>query len=228
MTITRKRAMSMVMGSGVAALSVAACPPANAAAPVAHAASKTRAVVRHERVKPRRGHVRTAQGEYVYKVIVGGEVRTDKANMACAGSSLRISGVMTYPEGNATALWERSPAAWRQRFTITSGPATTITVPWTSPAEDKEAAEHGGMIPNSRSPVATTPASRVCAATTPNAAVGSVGEGVVTWRLPSPVKSVAALLAHAPANININEHVSAFTVRPDGTVPTFAPFQAQG
>jgi hypothetical protein len=210
------------MGSGVAALSVAACPPANATAPDAHAASKTRAVVRHERVKPRLGHVRTAQGEYVYKVIVGGEVRTDKANMACSGSSLRISGVTAYPESrDATSLWERSPAAWRQRFTITSGPATTITVPWSSPGEDKEAAENGGMIPNSRSLVSTTQASRVCAATTPNAAVGSMGEGVVTWSLPSPAKSVAALLAHAPTNVSINEYVSAFTIQPDGTVPTF-------
>jgi len=217
--------MSAVVGSGVAALSVAACPPANATTPDAHAASKTRAVVRHERVKPRRRHVRTRQGEYVYKVVVGGEVRTNKANMACSGSSLRITGVTAYPEwSNATALWERSPAAWRQRFTIRSGPATTVTVPWTSPAEEKEAAGHGGMIPNSRSAVATTQAGRVCAATSPNAAVGSMGEGVVTWRLSSPVKSVAALLAHAPTNIDINEYVSAFTVQPDGTVPAFNPY----
>jgi hypothetical protein len=225
MTIMRKRAMSAVMGSGVAALSVAACPSANAMEGDFHAASKPRAVVRRERAKPRRGHVRTAKGDYVYKVTIGGEVNDTKANMACSGSSLKIGGVTTYPESrNAAALWERTPAAWRQHFTITSGPATTITVPYTTPAELTEGEAHGGNAPNSPSLTGTAPASRVCAAAAPNAGVASVGEGVATWQLPKPAKSVAALLSQPPTNINLNKLAMVFAIRPGGAVTVSGPF----
>lgn len=227
MTITRKRAFSVALGSGVAAMSAAACQSASATAPEAHAASKPRAVVRHAHAKPRRGHARTSRGEYVYKVIVGGVVSTDKANAACSGSSLRLTGMATYPESkNATALWERSPAAWRQRFAITTSASTTITVSWSDETQRREANEDGGEIRHSRGLTGTAPASRVCAATKPNAALGSVGEGVVTWRLPKPAKSVAALLAQPVASIYPNQYVLAFEISPDGTVPAFAPFNS--
>jgi len=63
------------------------------------------------------------------------------------------------------------------------------------------------MVPNSRGLTSTTLASSVCAPTTPNTAIGSVGEGVVTWRLPRPARSVAALVAQPPTSVNLNELV---------------------
>ncbi len=225
MTITRKRAMSAVMGSGVAALSVAACPPANASES-SHAAPSKQAAVRHERTRSRRPHARPPHnGDYVYKVTISGEISNTRANTACSGSSLKIVGVTTYPESRSTtALWERSTATWRQHFTITSGPATTITVPYTTPAELAEAEAHDGNAPNSPSVTGTASASRVCAAAAPNAGVASVGEGIVTWRLPKPAKGVAALLSQPPTNIDLNKLAMAFTIQPGGAVTVSGPY----
>jgi hypothetical protein len=145
--------------------------------------------------------------------------------MTCSGSSLKLTGITTFPESqNATSLWEATPAAWKQRFTITTGTATTMTVSWATEAESKEAEEHGGMIPNSRFLTGTAPTSRVCAATSPNAPIGEVMEGLATWVLPSPATSVTALMAMPPTNVNLNKLTLAFQILPNGTVPVFAPF----
>lgn len=68
-------------------------------------------------------------------------------------------------------------------------------------------------------------AGAVCAATSPNAGLGDIGEGEVTWRLPQPVASVAALLAQPAASVYTNEYMLVFEILPDRSVPTFTPFQ---
>jgi hypothetical protein len=219
-TITRKRALSAVLGGGAAALG-AACPPATA---TNDAQATRKAPAANSRPKPHRRPV-ARHGAYVYVVTIGGQVSTAKANMACSGLTVRLSGVRLSPEGkNASALWDKTPSAWRQRFTITSGAATTLTVPWSTPAELTEAEAHGGNVPNSRSLTGTAPASRVCAAAPPNAGVASVGEGVATWRLPKPIKSAAALLGQPPTNIDLNELSMTFAIRPNGTVTVSSPY----
>jgi hypothetical protein len=159
----------------------------------------------------------------VYRVAIGGEIREERPNTACAGNRIRLSNVTLAAPGTkiTEALFYRHESSWGGRGTITTSPATTITMPWNSPQETREAEQHAGTIPNPRGTSATAPAARICAATTPNAALGSVGEGVVTWRLARPATSVAALLAQAPANVNLNELMVAFAIQPDGSVPAF-------
>jgi hypothetical protein len=72
----------------------------------------------------------------------------------------------------------------------------------------------------------SAPVSAVCAATSPGAVVGEIGEGVATWVLPVPVRSAAALMATPPTNIYPNEYSVTFEVLPNGTVPPFAPFNS--
>lgn len=223
MTITRKRAMSVVLGSSVA-LSAAACPVANAA-PRTPAAPT---VAHRARGKPKRRAPKpmiAPRGGYVYEAKIGGEISTGKPNMVCSGASIKFSRVALFPEGNKTsALWEKTPAAWGQHFTITASATTTITVPWSSEAETREAEEGGGWIHNGRDLTGAAPASSVCGATAPNAEVGVFGEGEATWRLAAPVKSVAALLAQPPTSIALNELVSGLTILPNGAVPSFQPY----
>src|SRR5258705_6079941 len=189
MTITRKRAFSAVMGTSAAALSAAgACPPANAA--TEHAPTTARHEHKHARPRHHRALPKPTlrNGSYVYTVVIGNTVATEgKPNAACSGSSMRITGLATYPESkNATALWERTPAAWKQHYTITTGPATTITVSWLPAAEQREAEEeaaHNGSVrtPRLQGKPDSALTSTVCAATSPGAAVGEIGEALATW-----------------------------------------------
>ena len=236
-----KRAMSAVLGSGVAALGAAAvCPAANATPEHVPAPPRPAATARHERrhARPRhRGHApkpMMRNGDYVYEVTIGNtEASEGKPNMTCLGSNMRITGLSTFPEGkNAGALWQKHPEAWNGTFTITTGPAATITVSWTPPSERREAEEeassHNGFILNPRlwGQDDTAAVGRVCAATSPDTVVGEIGEGVATWVLPAPVRSAAALMATPPTNIYPNEYSAAFEVLPNGTVPAFAPFNS--
>jgi hypothetical protein len=217
-----KRCRSVVIGASVAALgATGACPAANAEGNATNARAP-RAAETREHSTPRR-HVERHHGPHVYKVTVGAEIRAEAPNASCAGSSIKFSRLaFTMSESPAAeALSERDPSFWRGRFTVTAGPATTITVPWSSPAETREAEEHGGAIPNGHGAWATAPAARVCAATTPGASLGSIGEGVVTWRLPAPVTSVAALLAQPPTSATFNEVMVAFAIQPNGSIPAF-------
>ena len=131
----------------------------------------------------------------------------------------------------ATALFYRNESFWGKRVTITAGPTAKVTISWTPPAErreaEAEATAHNGEIRNPRlwGQEDTGLAGTVCAATTPNAALGDIGEGEVTWRLPRPVTSVAALLAQPATSVYTNEYMLVFEILPDGTVPNFAPYQ---
>jgi hypothetical protein len=233
MTITRKRAFSAVLGTSAAALSAAgACPPADAAAAHAPTAPKPAMTVRHERSRHSSPKPTLRKGDYVYKVFIGGTKAPEgKPNVACSGSSMRLTGITTYPDSNdASALWERTPAAWKKRNTITTGPATTITVSWLPAAEQREAEEeaatHNGSVLNPRLSGQPDSAltSAVCAATSPGASVGDIGEGLATWVLPAPARSAAALMATPPTNIYPNEYSVAFEVLPNGSVPAFSPY----
>jgi hypothetical protein len=218
MTTTRKRVMTVALSSGVAALgATGACPPATAAAsakappPAPHRANSRPRPAAH-------------RGPYLYQATIGGEVKITGSDMFCSGSAIRFVGLNVVAEGaRATALWERTPSAWSRRFTFAAGPATTISVPWSSQQEKREAEEHEGKVSDPKGVWATASASRVCSATTENAGLASVGEGVVTWRLPKPVASVAALLAQPPANVALNELIMSFHIEPDGNVPPFNP-----
>ncbi len=217
MAITRKRAMSAAFGA--AALSAAAaCPTANAAQASAPA---TAAAAHH--AKP---HRRPAahRGPYVYRATLGANVSVTGDNMFCAGSAVRFVGVNVDPEpgDRAEALWERAPSSWKRHFTLNTSPQTTMSMPWSTAQEKREAEKHGGNVPDPKGVWATAPASRVCAATTANAGLGSVGEAVVTWRLPAPATSVGALLARAPVSVAINELAANFHIEPDGSVPPFS------
>ena len=139
---------------------------------------------------------------------------------------------LVMPETSAaTALFYRNESFWGKRVTITAGPTAKVTISWTPPAErreaEAEAAAHNGEIRNPRlwGQEDTGLAGAVCAATTPNAALGDIGEGEVTWRLPRPVTSVAALLAQPATSVYTNEYMLVFEILPDGTVPNFAPYQ---
>jgi len=236
---TAKRCRTVVLGASVAALSAAgACPNANAAGEAAPAAHAPRGVVAHARRKPRRRpRPRTApapHGPYVYTIHVGGEINVEKADVQCSGSSIKFTrSSLVMPETSAaTTLFYRNESSWGKRVTITAGPATKITISWTPPAERREAeAEanaHNGEIRNPRlqGQEDTGIAGTVCAATSPNAGLGDIGEGEVTWRLPRPVTSLAALLALPATSVYTNEYMLVFEVLPDGSVPDFTAFQA--
>jgi hypothetical protein len=210
----------MTAAFGAAALSAAAaCPAANAAEVNAPAKSTA-----EHHAKPH-GHPPSRRSPYVYRATIGAQVSTTSNNMFCSGSAIRFVGVNVDPEPGDAAepLWERTPSAWKHRFTFVAGPATTISVPWDTAQEKREAEEHGRNVPNPKGVWATAPARRICAATTANAGLASVGEAVVTWRLSARAKSVAALLAQTPANVAINELATGFHIEADGTVPAFSP-----
>lgn len=236
-----KRCRTMALGAGVAAIgAAAACPTANAANEAAPAAHTPQAAVTHEHARPRRRRKPSAapkpaphHGPYVYTVVIG-ETEADEntPNVTCTAAGMRITGLGTFAESpDASALWERTPVAWKRTYAITAGPATTITVGWTPPAERREAEEeseaHNGFILNPRlwSKPETTLASTICAATSPDAVVGEVGEALATWVLPAPARSAAALMATPPTNVNANELRIAFEVLPNGSVPAFAPLR---
>ncbi|MGO9319675.1 MAG: hypothetical protein ACLQBY_02565 [Solirubrobacteraceae bacterium] len=234
-----KRCRAVAISASVAAIGAAtACPAANAASEAAPTAHAPRAAVTREHAGSRRRRKpsvapkpATHQGDYVYTVVIG-ETEADEntPNVTCTGAGMRITGLGTYAESpDATALWERTPAAWKRAYTVTTGPATTITVGWTPPSERREVEEesdaHNGFILNPRlwSKPDTALASTICAATTPGAVVGEVGEALATWALPAPARSAAALMATPPTNVYPNELRIAFEVLPDGSVPAFTP-----
>lgn len=223
-----KRCRAVVLGASVAALGAAGACPATSAASTQPTTRSRQGVVapvhrkrRHRKAVPQ---ARVHHGPYLYEVLVGGEVRLEKPNAACMGSSIKFTGVtLKMPESAlARALASRNEAAfWGRRATITAGPASTITMPWSSAQETREAEENGGMVPHPRNVWASAPAARICAATAPNGALGSIGEGVVTWRLAQPVNTLSSLLAHAPAVAVFNELMVSFAIQPDGSVPAF-------
>jgi hypothetical protein len=233
-----KRCKTVILGASVAALGAAgSCPAANAANKAAPSLHASRAVGAHAHAKPRRRvQPKTApHGPYVYKVTIGGEINVEKANAQCSGSSIRLTDVkLVMPETRVTEdLFYRNESFWGGRATITVGPAARITASsWTPPAERREAeAEanaHNGAILNPRlqGQKTTGLAGTVCAATAPNAALGDIGEGEVTWRLPRPITSVAALIAQPATSVYTNEYMLAFEIFPDGTVPSFTPFNS--
>jgi hypothetical protein len=92
---------------------------------------------------------------------------------------------------------------------------------------EEESDAHNGFILNPRlwSKPETTLASTICAATTPGAVVGEVGEALATWVLPAPARSAAALMATPPTNVSPNELRIAFEVLPGGAVPAFTPLK---
>jgi hypothetical protein len=234
-----KRCRSVVLGTSVAALgAVGGCPAASAANTESVAAHPPVGVVarshpkrRHHRVVPRPS---THHGPYVYAIHVGGEINVEKADVQCSGSSIKFTrSSLVMPETSAaTTLFYRNESSWGKRVTLTAGPATTLTISWTPPAERREAeAEanaHNGEIRNPRlqGQEDTGLASTVCAATAPNAGLGDIGEGEVTWRLPRPVTSLAALLAQPATSVYTNEYMLVFEILPDGSVPSFTAFQA--
>ncbi len=212
-----KRCRTVVIGASVVALgTVGTCPAANAAKDAPTPSQPVVATIAHK------------HDPYVYEATLGGELSSP--NTSCSGATIRLARVTLSPEGrNAGALWQRHPSAWNGTFTFNTVPTTKITASWQAPAQQREAEEeaatHNGEVNNPRlqGQEDTTTASTICAATTPNAALGSIGMGAVTWRLPKPVTSVAALLRHAPASIQPNEYTLAFEVLPNGTVPAFSP-----
>ncbi|HTC58681.1 MAG TPA: hypothetical protein VK691_01015 [Solirubrobacteraceae bacterium] len=173
-----------------------------------------------------RGH-----GKYVYKAVIGDTEATEsEPNMACAGAGARLTGI-AFAELNgpgSSRIWAQHPAAFNKTYTLTTSPATTITVSWTPPAERREAQEesvaHNGEIRNQRlqGQDDTTTVGTVCAATHPGANVAEIGEATATWELPTPVTNLTALVSHAPTSIAPNEYRVAFEVLPNGTVPAFA------
>jgi hypothetical protein len=230
-----KRCRAVAISASVAAISAAtACQAADAASEAASTAHAPRAADKREHAGSHRRRKPSPQhGPYVYTVVIG-ETEADEntPNMTCTAAGMRITGVGTFAESpDATALWERTPAAWKRLYAITTGPATTVTVGWTPPSERREAEEesdaHNGFILNPRlwSKPETTLASTICAATTPGAVVGEVGEALATWVLPAPASSAAALMATPPTNVSPNELRIAFEVLPGGSVPAFAPLK---
>jgi hypothetical protein len=220
-----KRCRSIMLSASVAVLATGACPVADAASKAALRPRATR--------EPRPASLR---GPFVYEVLAGAEISAESANMACVGERIRISGVTLSPEGpnehvgkvpsrakDSFQLSLKNPAAWEKPHTITTGQATTITASWTDEVEKEELRENGSVANHTAGPI-TIPASRLCAATTPNAPVGSLGRSEVTWRLTKPVKSLTALLHQPPTNIHLNEYIARWEILLNGTVPTFSPY----
>jgi len=226
-----KRCRSVVIGASVAALGAAGpCPTATAAS---SAAPAPRAGVAHEHARRHRPQRATAQrGPYVYEALVEStEATAGRANMVCAASGARLVSVALSGEGNNSfQLWERDPAAWNKAYTVTVAPSATVTVSWTPPAERREAeaeadANHGEIRnPRLQGRDDTTTVAALCAATSPDAGVAELGRAVVTWRLPAPARSLAALTATTPTSIRPLEYSDDFEVLPNGSVPAFAPY----
>lgn len=227
-----KRCRAVVISASVAALGAAgACPAANAAntsAPAPRAAVAHQHARRHRPPRP----ATARRGPYVYEALVEStEATADRANMVCAGSGARLVSVtLTGESNNLYPLWERDPAPWNKAYTVTVAPTTTITVSWTPPAERREAeaeanADHGEIRnPRLQGRDDTTTVAALCAATSPDAGVAELGRAVVTWRLPTPARSLAALTTTTPTSIKSLEYSDDFEVLPNGTVPTFAPY----
>jgi len=240
-----KRCRTAILGASVAALGAAgACPPAHAANATPTAPQGAHVAVRHKhRAKPT-GHAAPAHGPYVYEATIEAEVSMHDANMRCTGGMLRVVGVGLSAEGpdqsytrppkvarNSNDLWDQHPAAWEGPHTITTGPATTLTMFWTPPAERQAAGEeserNNGEIRNPRlqGQEDTALATTVCAAIAPNAGVASIGKGLATWRLPHPITSVHALLSHPATSIIADEYIAGgLEILPNGSVPAFAPY----
>lgn len=226
-----KRCRSVVLSASVAALgATGACPAAGATPERDSAARKPATVHRHHQhhQRPSRAPVGTPRGGYVYAVYAEGQVSTQHPNTSCAGATIKLARLALFAEdANAVALWGRNPQQWERPYTVTTGPATTFTLWWTTEAENREAEENGGKIAHSANLTGTAPAANVCAATTPNAALGGVGRVTITWRLAAPARSVAALVAQPPTNIDPSEYMLAFQILPSGAVPAFSASQNQ-
>lgn len=240
-----KRCRTVIFGASVAALgATGACP--------AHATTATPATPHGAHVAPRHkhqakpiNHVSPAHGPYVYEASIEAEVSMHAANMRCAGGTLKVVGVGLSAEGpdesytrppkiarNSGDLWDQHPAAWEGPHTITAGPATTLTMHWTPPAEraavEAESARNNGELrdPRLRGQEDTALTTTICAATAPNAGVVSIGRGLATWRLPHTVTSLHALLSQPVTSIVADEYItSGIEILPNGSVPAFAPYE---
>jgi hypothetical protein len=180
----------------------------------------------------------------VYEATVEAEVNANEANARCVTGTLKLVGIGLSPEGpdesytrpptiarNSNDLWDQNPAPWEGLHTITTGPSTTLTMQWTPPAVRREAEEesqrNNGEVhdPRLMSQPDTGLTTTVCAATTPDAGVLSIGRGLATWRLPRVVTSLHALLSQPVASIVVSEYVrGGLEILPNGSVPTFKPF----
>lgn len=230
-----RRCRAVVLGASVAALgATGACPAANAAkaqGAVPAPRSQKPARLHHHAPKRRARPVTTPHhGDYVYEVSIEGELSFTKANMTCSGLTLKLTGVTGFPAtNNASALWYKRPEGWNRVYTITTGPATTITVPYTTPAELTEAEERHerGEPAEPRHPrnlTGTALTSQLCADARPNAGVGSQGGGVATWRLPQPAVTAAALMSQTPTNIDLSKLGMSFNIKPNGTITVNGPY----
>jgi hypothetical protein len=254
-----KRVRTVVLGASVAALgATGACPAANAAGSEAPHKGAARVAVARGHAKHRRRHARrrhathpakpptaVPHGEYVYESVVGdAEASENEPNMECTGAghpappgaagggaTLVDTSVeaATFTGPNVEGMERRDPDMFNHTYTLTLGPATTITVNWLAPDLRREAIEeserHNGEVLNPRldSQEDTATVGSVCAAATlPHAFVAEVGKAVAKWVLPAPVATLAALAQTPPANIALSEDRVAFEVPPDGTVPPFS------
>ncbi len=243
-----RRCRSVVFSASVVALgATGACPAANAARGGTPGSHGPRATVAHKRTAPPRHHSPKPvgpQGVYVYEATVEAEVNANEANARCVTGTMKLIGVGLSPEGpdesytrpptvarNSNDLWDQNPAPWEGSHTITTGPSTTLTMQWTPPAVRREAEEesqrNNGEVgdPRLRGQEDTGLTSTVCAATTPDAGVLSIGKGLATWRLPRAVTSLHALLNQPVTSIIVSEYVrGGLEILPNGSVPTFKPF----
>ncbi len=242
-----RRCRSIVMSTSVVALgATGACPAANAASGPASGPHGERAGIARKHVNPRRRHHSPKpvgpQGAYVYEAAIEAEVNANEANARCVTGTMKLIGVGLSPEGpnesytrpptvarNSNDLWDQNPAAWEGPHTITTGPGTTLTMQWTPPAERREAEEesqrNNGEVrdPRLMGQEDTGLASTVCAATTPDAGVLSIGKGLATWRLSRAVTSLHALLSQPVTSIVASEYVAGgLEILPNGSVPPFA------
>jgi hypothetical protein len=236
-----KRCRTVVIGASVAALGATGACPAQAATATPATPRGAHVAPRHKHHAKPTNHASPAHGPYVYEASVEAEMSTHGANMRCDGGTLKLVGVGLSAEGpdqsytrtpeialNSNDLWDQNPAAWEGPHTITAGPATTLTMHWMPPSErqaaEAESARNNGEIRNPRlqGQEDTALATAVCAATSPNAGVASIGRGLATWRLPHPVTSVRALLSEPVTSIFVNEYItSGIEILPNGNLASF-------
>jgi len=136
-----KRCRSVVLSASVAALgATGACSAAGAAPEHEPAASKPAAIHRRHhqhqhQQRPSRAPVGTPRGGYAYEVYAEGQISAQRPNASCAGSAIRLVRLTLFGESaNTGALWQREPGQWERPYTVTTGPATTFTLPWTTEA----------------------------------------------------------------------------------------------
>jgi hypothetical protein len=237
-----RRCRSVVLGASVAVLgTVSACPPTNAASTEATGSHAPRATIARRHAEHHQRHAAAPipaahPGKYVYEVSAEGEVNVEHPNTSCSGTTLKLAGMALSAEGpgprNSNQLWQQNPAAWERPYTVTTGATTTITMDWLPPKLQQEAVDEGdrnnGEVRNPRfkGQEDSTTASRICAATAPGAAVASIGRAQVVWSLAAPVRNLATLLADSPTSIHVEEDSAVFEVLPDGTVPSFTPYNS--